>query len=129
VDETARLKVQLLDLMARVLTEQTQTIIVVAVLAELRPRPRPMFPRHSLGSEEMMYSTVVMVVEAVMKLSISIPDLGRRGPPEVTALAGIVKEWCKLIAKDLDAKVCIRNCEGIVVAFCTSSSKSIRPFQ
>jgi hypothetical protein len=89
--------------MARVLTEQTQTIVVVAVLAELRPHPRPMFPRHSLGSEEMMHSTVVMVVEAVMKLSISIPDLGRRDPPEVTALAGIVKPkiWTLRFASEI----------------------------
>jgi hypothetical protein len=43
----------------------------------------------------MMRSTVVMVVEAVMKLDISIPDPGRQGPPEVNALAGLVKEWCK----------------------------------
>ena len=40
-----------------------------------------------------MHSTVVMVVEAVMKLGISIPDLGGRDPPEVSALADLVKEW------------------------------------
>ena len=42
-----------------------------------------------------MRSTVVMVVEAVMIPDISIPDPGCRGPLEVSALAGLVKEWCK----------------------------------
>ena len=79
--------------MARVLTKQTQATVVEAVLAD--PRPRPTFPHHSPGSEEMMRSTVVMVVEAVMILDIPIPDPGRQGPLEVNALAGLVKEWCK----------------------------------
>jgi hypothetical protein len=71
----------------------------------------------------MMRSTVVMVVEAVMKLDISIPNPGRQGPLEVNALAGLVKERRKWITKDSDANICVRNCEGIFVAFCTSSSK------
>ena len=92
--------------MARVLTKQTQATVVEAVLAEARPRPT--FPHPSPGSEEMMRSTVVMVVEAVMTLDISIPDPGRQGPPEVGAPAGLVKEWRKWIAKDSDANICVR---------------------
>jgi hypothetical protein len=79
--------------MARVLTKRTRATVVEAVLAD--PRSRPTFPRHSPGSEEMMRSTVVMVVEAVMKLDFTILDPGRQGPLEVSALAGLVKEWCK----------------------------------
>jgi len=79
--------------MAKVLTKQTQATVVEAVLAD--PRSHLTFPRHSPGSEEMMHSTVVMVVEAVMKLDISIPDPGRQGPLEVRALVGLDKEWCK----------------------------------
>ena len=104
--------------MVRVLTKQTQSTAVEAVLAD--PRPRPTFPRHSPGSEEMICSTVVMVVEAVMKPDIPIPDPGRQGQLEVSALAGLVKEWCKRITKGSDANICVRNWEGIFVAFCTS---------
>jgi hypothetical protein len=31
----------------------------------------------------------------VMKLDFTILDPGRQGPLEVSALAGLVKEWCK----------------------------------
>jgi hypothetical protein len=79
--------------MAKALTKQTQATAVGAMLADTRHRPT--FPRHSPGSEEMMRSTVVMVVEAVMKLDFTILDPGRQGPLEVSALAGLVKEWCK----------------------------------
>jgi hypothetical protein len=79
--------------MAKALTKQTQATAVGAMLADTRHRPT--FPRHSPGSEEMMRSTVGMVVEAVMKLNISIPDPGRQAPLEASALAGLVKEWRK----------------------------------
>jgi hypothetical protein len=110
--------------MAKVLTKQTQATVVEAVLTDPRPRPRPTFPHHSPGSEEMMRSIVVMVVEAVVKLDIPIPDPGRQGPLEVSVPAGLVKEWYEWITKDSDANICVRNCEGIFVAFGISSKRN-----
>jgi hypothetical protein len=61
----------------------------------------------------MMRSTVVMVAEAVMKLDISIPDLGPQGPPEVDALAGLVNEGCNEQSKIWTLIIWVRICDGI----------------
>ena len=92
MEGTVLLKVRVVDLMARVLTEQIQTTVAHAVLAEALPPPT--FLRHSLGSEGMVVSIVVMVEEAVMNRNILTHDPVRQAMAEVSALAGLVEERC-----------------------------------
>jgi hypothetical protein len=88
VEGTVLLKPPVADLMARVLTEQIQITAVQEVLVEARPRP--MFLHHSLGSDRMMVSIVVMGEAEVTNLILT-HDPVRQGPPEANALAGLVE--------------------------------------
>jgi hypothetical protein len=88
VEGTVLLKPPVADLMARVLTGQIQTTAAQEVLVEARPRPTCLL--HSLGSEGMVVSTVVMVEEQVTNHILTL-DPVRQAPPEASALAGPVE--------------------------------------
>jgi hypothetical protein len=89
VEGTVLFRVRVVDLMVKVLIEQIRVSAAQAVAVAAPPRPT--FLHHSLGSEEMMNSTVVMVAEAAMKLDIITHGLVHQAPLEVSALAGLAK--------------------------------------
>jgi hypothetical protein len=104
VEGTVLLKVQAVDLMARVPTERIQVTAARAVLVA----DHLMSQRRSRGWEAMTSSAVVLEVESIMEACILLPDQVDNFRPGLSDLVGLVEKGTDLVNKDPKLAICAR---------------------